>query len=739
MNARLIKSLSALLIAVLMAVLPIGSVFSGTQSDFDVETENERVLEPHLSDGVSIVSEPGDRTVLCHVSGDELVFEETKLLTFTAAFDEGWTGSLEYSTFFPGDGRASSQVNDDGSVTFTFSAEEGGSVALSSWESTCLNAAASALPALYITASVPFEDINRDEWVEASFSLRLGSKEFASGDYDGVGTVKGRGNSSWGYPKKPYSIKLDKKASLLDIPKTKRYAIIPSYYDPSLMRNYITYKGFQDLEGIGYVPRCEFVDVYLNGEYNGIYILVERIDVESSKVDIEEATAENITGGYLIEKDLKGRIDFSDDLWFNCPYWANQTKDYFVCKAPEPDDPELWAQMRAYLENYMQLIHNSIMNGEGEPYTEYVDTSSWVDFIIVQELAKNIDGPMKTSCWMYKDRDDDHLYMTAPWDFDFAYGRVTWTNASEEHNDYYDCPPANTADGFMIINSSNPWMDHLYDTVPEFNLALKERYTQYRHTLIDDLFPMINEQAAYLSIAQEANHELWPVTGSFPTGVVRLRSWLTDRIAWLDEQWLLEDEPVIDLDEALNIEGGELHFDTGDEALPFTGIELDGVKLAAAEGAGEHGFSLEYEFAFGKAVDFEYIITGEGAVLSLLIDGEEALTICASECEPERELALQTARLPIEEPGVHTIRWAFTCGEDGAAYIDNVCVRDLYPRGDVNMDGRVDSSDALLTLRQALGVIDDPAVVRLGDVNGDGVLNTEDALIILRIALGLIS
>ena len=737
MDTRWIRIILSGLLAALMLALPAGTAVSGAVCL--TEGGSEYTLEPRLSDGVSIVSEPDSLTVMGHESGEALEFDETKQLSFTVELGEGWSYSGTYSVFFPGDGRASVTENEDGTVTFTFDAVEGEYVSLSDFGSVAVNASVESLPKLYIDAAIPFEDIDRDEWVDATYTLTLGTKQFESGDYSGTGKVKGRGNSSWQYPKKPYSIKLDKKASLLDIPKTKKYAVIPSYYDASLMRNYITYKAYQDLIGIDYVTKCEFVDVYLNGEYNGIYILVERIDVESTKVDIEEASADNLTGGYLIEKDVYGRVDFNDDLWFNCPYWANQTRDYFVCKAPEPDDPELWSQMRSYLENYMQLVHDSIMNGEGEDYTHYVDTSSWVDFIIVQEVAKNIDGPMKTSCWLYKQADDDHIYMTAPWDFDFAYGRVKWTNASTQYNDYYDCPTADTYEDFMIVNSSNPWMDKLYDTQPEFNLALRERYTQYRHTIIDELFDLINEQGAYLSSVQQANYDLWHM--NFANGVRSLRTWLTGRVEWLDSQWLLEDEPepVIDLDEALNIEGGELHFDVADEALPFEGVELDGVKLARAIGEGEHGFSLTYEFSEGDFIAFDHNIAGEGARLTITIDGEEALVIESDSGAPDRgaiELHRAILRIPID--GVHTLRWAFTCGIDGEAYVDNVSVDMGCMLGDVDMNGVIDSTDALLVLRYALGIIDDPMVVLLGDVSGNGVVDTEDALIILRKALGII-
>lgn len=560
-------------------------------------------LSPGSSDGVTVSeTAAGSLNVLAHAEDGSLVFDETKQLSFTVSYGEGWLRCDRYSRFFPGDSRASCTGLADGTLLCTFSAESGASVRLSEWESVCFNASCSELPKLRIDAAEDFENIDRETWVEASYTLELGTKVFGSGEYEGTGQVKGRGNSSWSYDKKPYSIKLDSKASWLDIPKTKKYAVIPSYNDGSLMRNYITYKGFAELVGIGYVPKCEFVDVYLNGQYNGVYLLTERIDIEKSKVDIVEADADNMSGGYLIEKDVNGRVDFDSDLWFSCPYWANQAKDYFVLKAPEPDDPVLSRQMRDYLQSHMQRVHDAIMGESGEDWHDYVDISSWVDFIIVQEIAKNIDGPMKTSCWMYKDRGDDHIYMTAPWDFDFAYGRVNWNNASPAHNDADDCPNADTPDGFMIVNSSNPWMDRLYDTEPEFSRALKERYTAYRGTLTAGLLPMIDEQAAYLSVVQQPNYELWHK--SFHSAVEFLRTWLESRIGWLDSEWLLS----------------------------------------------------------------------------------------ASDYEP----------------------------------------------GDVNMDGRIDASDALLVLRAAMGTFAlDESVLPLADIDGDGVITAGDALMILRLAMGL--
>ena len=466
------------------------------------------------------------------------VFEKNAALEFTAEFDAGWTYNSKYSYFFGNDSEAAEVKKlADGSVKFTYRVKKGAKIAVTELTAACVNATADAMPRLDISIDCDFESVTKDEWVNAKISLQLGTKTFASGNYNGSGKVKGRGNSSWGYDKKPYSIKLDEKASLLDIPKTKKYAIVASYTDSTLMRNYITYKAYQDLIGIDYVPKCEFVDVYLNGKYNGIYILVERISIEKNKINIAEADEDNITGGYLIEKNVHGRVNYKKDQVFDCPYQANQVKDYFVLEEPEIEDTELRREVLQYLNVYMQRLHNSVMGFSSEQYTEYIDEDSWVDFVIVQEISKNIDGNLKTSCWMYKERDDNKLYMTALWDFDLAYGIVNWSNADEERNDATDCPGSGTYEDFMIINSSCPWIKKLYQQ-DEFRELLTERYTCYRTTVIEELRSLIPEQAAYLAKAEDANYKLWKK--NFSLGVANLQTWLNGRLEWLDEVWLIE-------------------------------------------------------------------------------------------------------------------------------------------------------------------------------------------------------
>lgn len=701
----------------------------------------EYAVVPQAGDGVTLSYDQADFSIRCNSMYGILTVAENKTLTLTASFDEGWTYSADYTNFFRDhSARVTETADPDGSVTFEFNAVRGDCITEDELQTVGVYATPAELPKLEIEAVVPFNQIGKEEYVEASFTLTLGTKQFESGDYSGTGFVKGRGNTSWGQPKKPYSIKLDKKASLLDIPKTKKYAIIPGYSDNSLMRNYMTYKSNLLLSGIDYVPKCEFVEVYLNGSYNGIYLLVERVSIESSKIDIDEASADELTGGYLIEKDIDGKIDFSVDQWFNCPYWANQSKDYFVLKEPEPEEPEVLEQMLSYLTDYMQSVHDAVTGQSSEPYTKYVDAASWADFIIVQEIAKNIDGNLKTSCYMIKKAQDDKLYLTAPWDFDLAYGSpaCTWNNADYSHNDYYDCPGAQDPADFMVINSSCPWFDHLYDDHEDFRNEIKSRYAGYRRSMIPMMLGTMDSQAAYLAGAVPRDEAKWGVR--FEAGLEQLRSWFISRIEWLDSQWL-ETEPI-DLDFALNTAGGNLAFASNGQ-YPFRGVVKDGRVAAVSGNAGhdntESAVTITIAMEAGQTLSFDYKVSSEYNYdkFEFSVDGSAVLT-------KSGEVEWTNYTFTAASTKSYTFKWKYNKDYSVASGSDCVWIDEVVWSGDaagligdVDGNGVVDSQDALLALRYALNVIDSLPCEQNGDMNGDGVIDSIDALMILRIALDI--
>ena len=698
-------------------------------------------ITPYAGDGVTLEYDPASFALNVTELFGLYKVTESRTLTLTASFGEGWTYNADYTSFFS-DHADSVTVTDnsDGSKTFSYSASAGDLLTKDELLTVGIYATPNELPKLEITTEVPFSQINKEEYVDATYTITLGTKQFASGNYEGAGSIKGRGNTSWGQPKKPYTIKLNSKASLLDIPKTKKYAIIPSYSDDSLLRNYMTYKAAAGYEGIDYVPRCEFVEAYFNGVYNGIYLLVERVDIESNKINIDEASADELTGGYLIEKDIDGKIDYDSDQWFNCPYWANQSRDYFVLKTPEPDDSALLSQMLSYLTSYMQSLHNAVMGTSGEPYTKYVDVDSWTDMIILQELAKNIDGNLKTSCYMVKMAQDDHLYMTAPWDFDLAYGSpyVSWNNADHTHNDYYDCPDAQSTGSFMVINSSCPWYDTLYDDHEEFREQLMERYAGYRETVVPEMIRLMHSGAAYIAGAMPRDEAKWGVR--FTEGVEQLSGWFAGRVEWLDGQWL--EEETIDLDFALNAEGGHLHFASAG-SYPFTGTVKDG-RIAAVSGnmgvdSSESAVTLTLDMEAGQTLTFDYKVSSEGGYdkLEFRVNGSTVLS-------KDGEHDWQTYTYTAASDASYTFTWRYTkdysvANGNDCAWIDEVIWSGdtLGLIGDVDGDGSVNANDALLLMRFMMGLADSIPCPENADYDGDGSVTANDALAIMRFAMGL--
>ena len=698
-----------------------------------VRNEGRFELEVFSSDGVELTYNKEEFNVLGVSQYNVFTFLETKDLTVTAEFKDGWTYSEDYTFFFESDiENVEVKTHSDGTMTFIYHAVEGGKVRADELDCIGIYATPDNLPKLSINVDMEFKDINKQEWVTAQFTLTNGTKEFESSDYAGIGEVKGRGNSSWKRPKKGYSIKLSEPASLLGIPETKKYAIIANYDDDSLMRNYITYKASQLLTGMSYIPKCEFVEVYLNGNYNGVYLLVERIDVSETKLNLGEgANGADISGDYLIEKDIDEKVDFERDLWFNSPYWANQSRDYFALKYPEVSDSILKERFKMYLTEYMEDVHQAVMGESGESYTQYVDVDSWVDFIIMQEITKNIDGNLKTSCYMYKLRDDDRLYMATLWDFDRAYGNASWDNADRDHNDYDDCPTGVGVADFMTINSSCPWFKALYYNHPEFREEIEKKYAQYRQTIIPKMRQLIYEQAAYLGKAYSANDELWGT--SFHSGVDELANWLNGRVNWLDGQWL-DDMAVIPVNVAANASGGCLKFDMTYENHPFIGI-MDGNRHSVVSNiAGmdnfESGFRLVLEMKAGEQLTFDYRVSSEKDYDKLFFKVDDRIELVA-----DGEIDWTSYCFVAQEDGTYEFRWSYKkdySNSEGSdcAWIDNITYSGCsteYEKGDVNLDGIIDMSDVLLLVRYVNGcTMLDEYALPVADYNDDGIVDEHD-------------
>jgi len=334
--------------------------------------------------------------------------------------------------------------------------------------------------------------------------------------------AKGRGNSTWNMPKKPYRLKLTEKAEILGMPAAKNWVLLANYSDKTLMRNAVALDLGRKLNA-SFTPRGLFVELVMNGHYQGNYYLTSQVEVHENRVNIAELkkSATDITGGYLLEQDM--RLD--EKVWF-------YTKGGLPITVKSPED--ITDAQLAYIKDYLQQTEDAITSEQftnpEKSYEHFINTASFIDWFIVQEIMKNEDAKEKTSIFYYKDR-NGKLGLGPLWDFDIGAGNI----------DYSD---SKFSTGWWI--KDGPLFKHLFND-PEFRKKVKQRWNEVKTTHIDGTFTVIDQTASYLSLSQQENFKRWPilntyvwpnqyVLGSYTSEVAQLKKWLSARVSWLNTE-----------------------------------------------------------------------------------------------------------------------------------------------------------------------------------------------------------
>ena len=414
---------------------------------------------------------------------------------------------------------------------------------------------ASHLPILVIE---PVDTI-RDEPKVTAF---MGLIDNASGDnqltdayngYEGQIGIELRGSTSQQWPKKPYGFETrnadgsNRNVSLLGMPEENDWILYPSYFDRTLLRNVLTYRLGNRL--LPYAPRTRFVELVVDGDYRGIYILTEKIKRDANRVDIAKLTpddnsGDDLTGGYLLKFD-KG-VDETNSFATNEPQLPPDVyKNNFV-QFVYPKPADISPTQRAYIETAYHGLEAAFAGPDfADPtagYAPLVDVASFVDFFLLNEVARNLDG-YRISTFFYKEKDSrgGRWHMGPLWDFNFAYGSAFYCDGSETSGWAYQfndvCP-----DDYYAV----PFFWARLRADPTFNERLRDRYHSLRAGVLhtDSLHQYLDAQAAYLGDAIGRNRVRWPGTeGWFPATYVGdsytddhdwLKAWLADRLAWLD-------------------------------------------------------------------------------------------------------------------------------------------------------------------------------------------------------------
>jgi len=370
------------------------------------------------------------------------------------------------------------------------------------------------LPALYVETPNQASITSKTVWKGGTKVLLWDSSDNSVTNL-GISEIKGRGNSTWNRPKKPYALKLDSKASVLGMPADKRWNLLANYIDRTMIRNAVALNIGQQT-GLAWTPKGKFVELILNGVHQGNYFLCEHIKSATNRVNITEMTRNDIagdavTGGYILE------ITNDDVQEFNTPVKC------LPVNIKEPDEDVIQPEQIAYLNNYFGQFENILFNIQAGDYRDYIDIDSFIDWWLVFELTMNLEPNHPKSCYMYKDR-LGKLYAGPLWDFDW--GTFILSRASS----------------FQIKGSLYyPELFHDYF----FVTRLKEKWQEYKaNGTFDSVGTFIDQTAESVRKSDIKNFAMWEsnqtINGdehdSFDTAIGKLKSAYLSKYSWLNSQ-----------------------------------------------------------------------------------------------------------------------------------------------------------------------------------------------------------
>jgi len=519
----------------------------------------------------------------------------------------------------------------------------------------------------------------------------------AAAAWSGVIGIELRGNSSQGFPKKSYALETrdelgeDKDVSLLGLPETSDFSLMANFSDKTLMRNALAYDLFRQMGH--YASRTRFCEVMLDGTYQGIYILTERIKRGDERVDIarlspQDTSGTDLTGGYML------RID-----WNTSPGWNSQFNQpnspniftYFQHEYPEFGElqPSQVQYIRSYVDSFEVALRGDGFQHQATGWRRFADEKSFMDYLLLNEISKNVDG-YRLSTYFHKDRDDrgGKLQMGPPWDYDLAFFNADYCDgfltSGWAYNINYVCNDAGVPFWWERLNE---------DTLFRQHLACRWQSLRSPGGAMSDirLGVVIDSMANILQEAHTRNFTYWPILGAYvwpnpgplpdtyAGEVEKLKGWIKTRAEWIDFA-LSQNAPQLNASftatpvNALSwrfsaVPGLQYLWDFGDgttsseaspgHIFPSTGTWVVTLTVSTPYGCASSSEqiihivsvgtvsaqSMQVQVAPNPATDY-ILVKAQGSVAVSLYNQSGQRVAAAAIPENEREVRLQTASLP---------------------------------------------------------------------------------------------
>lgn len=373
--------------------------------------------------------------------------------------------------------------------------------------------------------------------------------------YDGFIGIERRGSSSQDLSdKKPYAVETrDAAGENLDVPllgmlPENDWVFMAPFNDKSLVRDALTFELARRI--MPWAPHTRFVEIVLNGNYQGIYLVAESIKQDQNRLDIAKLTeadisGDELTGGYIIKFDKS--TGANNDGWVS-PYpplagsWQNT---YYQFHDPKPD--EIQQPQRKYIEDWTTNFENVMASPQyadtTDGYPKFIDVQSFIDFVIINEMTKNVDA-YRLSTFLYKDKDskDTRLHAGPVWDFNISMGNANYCGGDSYQDWAMDFNSLCPQDGWVI----HFWWNRLWND-PAFRERFYSRWVELRSELFTDdaVVGILDSLVSVVQQAQVRNWQRWPVLdewiwpnvfccGTYPQHVNYLENWLRDRMDWMD-------------------------------------------------------------------------------------------------------------------------------------------------------------------------------------------------------------
>jgi hypothetical protein len=370
--------------------------------------------------------------------------------------------------------------------------------------------------------------------------------------FDGLVKIERRGFTSQNFPKLQYAFETlgqdsqPENVELLGLPMENDWILHAPYSDKSLIRNMLIYDWWEKLGH--YSCRTKFCELLLNGDYRGVYILMEQIKWDKDrihivKMDTDDNQGDSLTGGYIIkiDKPIGGdeKYDWSTSIDTFQGVKANVSFQYDY-----PNDDEITNDQGAYIQSFIQefeeVLASELFKSKKNGYRHYVDVRSFMDFFILQELAHNVDG-YRSSTYLYKNRDSEggKLHAGPVWDFNLSLGN---TNGCEGEK----------VEGWALDHPCDPtvipfWWRRMHQD-STYKAELVDRWNELREGQLSDenLISDIDEHIIDLGNSIDRNYIRWPILGEqiWPNYFVGnthkeeieyLKDWVLKRARWIDE------------------------------------------------------------------------------------------------------------------------------------------------------------------------------------------------------------